>query len=77
MVGLLGAAQYLVLGAKARAILAGRVNVTCEDVRSMAPPVLRHRIFTNFNADSEGITVEQIIERLLRTVPEPGEKDYK
>jgi MoxR-like ATPase len=70
------AAQFLVLGAKARAILAGRVNVTCDDVRAMAPPVLRHRIFTNFNADSEGITVEEIIARLLKTVPEPGEKDY-
>jgi MoxR-like ATPase len=71
------AAQYLVLGAKARAVLDGRVNVTCEDVRAMAPPVMRHRVFTNFNADSQGITVEEVIQRLLRAVPEPGEKDYR
>jgi MoxR-like ATPase len=70
------AAQYMVLGAKARAVLKGRVNVTCADIRAMAPPVLRHRIFTNFNADSEGITVEDVIGRLLKTIPEPSEKDY-
>jgi MoxR-like ATPase len=71
------AAQYMVLGAKARAVLDGRVNVTCADIRAMAPPVLRHRIFTNFNADSEGITVEQVIAKLLKSVPEPSEKDYR
>jgi MoxR-like ATPase len=71
------AAQYMVLGAKAHAILDGRVNVTCADVRAMAPPVLRHRIFTNFNADSEGVRVEDVIEKLLRAVPEPSEKDYR
>ncbi len=71
------AAQYMVLGAKAHAVLDGRVNVTCADVRAMAPPVLRHRLFTNFNADSEGVTVDDIIERVLRTVPEPSEKDYQ
>ncbi|MCX7046802.1 MAG: AAA family ATPase [Candidatus Sumerlaeota bacterium] len=70
------AAQYLILGAKARAILNGRVNVSCEDVRSVIRPVFRHRLFTNFNADAEGITVEDIIARLLETVKEPGEKDY-
>jgi MoxR-like ATPase len=71
------AAQYMILGAKAHAVLRGRVNVTCEDVRAMAPPVMRHRVFTNFNADSEGVTVEDIIDRVLRTVQEPSEKDYK
>jgi MoxR-like ATPase len=70
------AAQYMVLGAKARAVLAGRVNVTCADIRAMAAPVLRHRIFTNFNADSEGVTVEQVIAKLLKSVPEPSDKDY-
>ncbi|MBM4018779.1 MAG: MoxR family ATPase [Planctomycetes bacterium] len=71
------AAQYLVLGAKARAVFAGRLNVTCDDVRRVARPVLRHRLFTNFNADAEGITTEKIIERLLVTVPEPSPEDYR
>jgi MoxR-like ATPase len=71
------AAQYLVLGAKSRAVFAGRLNVTCDDVRAVARPVLRHRLFTNFNADAEGITPEKIIERLLATVPEPTSDDYR
>ncbi len=71
------AAQYLVLGAKARAVLDGRPNVSCRDVQALAPPVFRHRIFTNFNADAEGVSVEQIIERLLEAVSEPDEKDYR
>jgi MoxR-like ATPase len=66
------AAQYLVLGAKARAILHGRFAVSAEDVRALAYPVLRHRIFTNFNADAEGIGVDQVIEKILATVPEPA-----
>ncbi len=70
------AAQYLVLGAKARAVVDGRFNVSCADVRSVAPPVLRHRIITNFNADSEGVTVEQVIDKLLETIPEPSEAAY-
>ena len=65
------AAQNLILGAKARAILHGRFAVTAEDIRSVAYPVLRHRIFTNFNADAEGIDVDQVIEKILTTVPEP------
>jgi MoxR-like ATPase len=64
------AAQYLVLGAKAKAVLDGRVNVSCADVRSVARLVLRHRIFTNFQADSEGVTVESVITRILKEVPE-------
>jgi len=71
------AAQYLVLGAKARAILHGRYNVSCEDVRSLCVPVLRHRIFTNFNADAEGIDSVKIIELLLKAIKEPSEKDYE
>jgi len=66
------AAQNLILGAKARAILGGRFAVSADDVRAMAPPVLRHRIFTNFNADAEGIDAEEIIRRLLDSVAEPS-----
>jgi MoxR-like ATPase len=70
------ACQYLILAAKARAALHGRCNVSCNDVRYAAVPVLRHRMFTNFNADSEGVTPVEIIAKLLEAVPEPGEKDY-
>ncbi len=65
------AAQYLVLGAKARALLQGRFSVQAEDVRAMAGPVLRHRIFTNFNADAEGVDTNQVIEKIVQSVPEP------
>ena len=71
------AAQYLVLGAKARAVIEGRFNVSCGDVRSVAHPVLRHRILTNFNADSEGITEEDVIDKLLQNIPEPDEETYE
>jgi MoxR-like ATPase len=70
------AAQYLVIGAKARAILSGKYNVSCADIRSVAHPVLRHRIYTNFNADAEGIKPDDIIARLLKTVPEPSAAEY-
>ncbi len=66
------AAQYMILGAKARAILHGRYAVTADDIRAMALPVLRHRLFTNFNADAEGVDVNQIIEKLIQVVPEPS-----
>ncbi len=65
------AAQNIILSAKARAILHGKFAVSADDIRAMAFPVLRHRIFTNFNADAEGVDVEQVIEKLLHTVPEP------
>ncbi|MHB1034598.1 MAG: AAA family ATPase [Pirellulales bacterium] len=65
------AAQYMILGAKARAILHGRFAVAAEDIRAMAHPVLRHRIFTNFNADAEGVDVNQVVDKILKTVPEP------
>ncbi|GIX02600.1 MAG: MoxR family ATPase [Thermogutta sp.] len=65
------AAQNLILTAKARAILHGRFAVTADDIRAMAFPVLRHRIFTNFNADAEGVDVDQIIEKILEVIPEP------
>jgi MoxR-like ATPase len=70
------AGQFLVLGAKALALIEGRLNVSCNDVRAIARPVLRHRMFTNFNADSEGLTVEDIIDRLLKQVEEPDEAEY-
>jgi MoxR-like ATPase len=70
------AAQYLVLAGKARAILSGRFAPACEDIRWAALPVMRHRIFTNFAADSEGVSPPQIVERLLSEVEEPSEKDY-
>ena len=70
------AAQYLVLGAKARAVIAGRFNVSCADVRAVALPVLRHRIITNFNADSQGVSVDDVVAKLLQSVPEPSEASY-
>jgi MoxR-like ATPase len=68
------ASQYLILGGKARAILHGRMHVTTEDIREVAYPVLRHRLITTFNADAEGITRDQIIKRLLETVPLPQDE---
>ena len=56
-------------------MLSGRVNVSCADVRSVAPMVLRHRIFTNFNADAEGINTERIIDMLCMEIKEPEAKD--
>ncbi len=66
------AGQYLVLAAKAWAALEGRLNVCCADVRRNAHSVLTHRIACNFHAASEGIDTTQIIDRLLKHVPEPG-----
>jgi MoxR-like ATPase len=65
------AAQYLVLAGKARALLHGRFNVSTEDIQALAYPVMRHRILTNFHAESQRITTEEIIRRLLESVPEP------
>ncbi len=59
------ASQYLILGAKTRAILSGRYTPDIDDIRAMARPVLRHRLVTNFNAEADGITSVQIIDRLL------------
>ena len=63
------ASQYLVLGAKARAVLQGRFYVSQEDIRRVAAPVLRHRIKLNFNADAEGITPDEIVRRLSAAIP--------
>ncbi|MCZ6672779.1 MAG: MoxR family ATPase [Verrucomicrobia bacterium] len=64
------AAQALVLGGKALALWQGRAYVTPDDIRKLAAPVLRHRILLNYRAEAEGATVEQIIEKLVETVPE-------
>jgi len=61
------ASQYLVLGAKARAALNGRFHAETDDIRAVAAPVLRHRIMTNFNAEAEGITPNEIIRRLIES----------
>ena len=63
------AGQYLILGGKARALMKGRLHVTIEDIEAVAAPVLRHRIIANFNAEAEGITVGQIIDKILTLVP--------
>ncbi len=64
------ASQYLVLGAKARAVLHGRFHASCDDIRAVAHPVLRHRILTNFNAEAEGIKADEIVRRLIEAVGE-------
>ena len=73
----LRASQFLILGGKARALIHGRYNVSVEDIQALAYPVFRHRILTNFHAESENIRSEDIIRRLLGAVPVPksGLKD--
>jgi MoxR-like ATPase len=63
------AVQYLILGAKARALLYGRAHVQTEDIQALALPVLRHRILTNFTAASEGVTTDTVIKRLVDETP--------
>ena len=65
------AAQYLILGGKARALMNGRVHVSFDDVRALAHPVLRHRILTNFHAQSERVSRDHIVDQLLKAVPMP------
>jgi MoxR-like ATPase len=67
--------QYLLLGAKARAVLNGRFFATTEDIKAVAHPVLRHRVITNFNAESAGISSDKVIDRLLTEVPERRQGD--
>ena len=64
------ACQFLVLGAKARALVQGRTHVSSDDIRTLAAPVLRHRILVNYRAEAEGTNVGAIIRRLLETVKE-------
>ena len=65
------AAQHMVLGAKARSLMSGRYHVSFEDVRALAHPVMRHRIIRNFHAESEKVSTDDIITRLLAAVPQP------
>jgi MoxR-like ATPase len=65
------AAQYVVLGAKARALISGRSHATVEDIRALLAPTLRHRILVGYRAEAEGISVEHVIQRLLETVEPP------
>jgi MoxR-like ATPase len=65
------AAQNLVLGGKARALTNGRYHVNFDDIRAMAHPVLRHRVLTNFRAESEGVTTDQLVDELLNAVAVP------
>jgi MoxR-like ATPase len=71
------AVQFLVLGAKARAAIAGEYNVTCAHVRAIAPLVLRHRVMTNFHGEAEGMTPDKIVKMLLEHVSEPRPEDYR
>jgi MoxR-like ATPase len=65
------AAQYLILGAKAKALTEGRYHVSFDDIRALAHPVLRHRVLANFRAESEGISTDALVDELLKTVPTP------
>jgi MoxR-like ATPase len=65
------AAQYMVLGAKSRALLEGRNHATVDDIRALVHPTLRHRILVSYRAEAEGIGVDQIVDRLLEYVPLP------
>ncbi len=71
------AVQYLVLGAKARAAIAGEYNVTCDHVRAVAALVLRHRIMPNFHGEAEGMNANKLVKMLLEHVEEPRPEDYK
>ena len=66
------AAQYLILGAKARALVRSRYHVAFEDIQALAGPVLRHRILTNFHAESEQVSTDQLIDQLLEMIPTPS-----
>jgi MoxR-like ATPase len=63
------AVQYLILGGKARALLYGRTHVSTDDIQALAKPVLRHRIVLNFAAESEGVTSDQVVEKLIKVTP--------
>jgi MoxR-like ATPase len=67
----LRASQALILGGKARALMQGRYHVSVKDIQALAAPILRHRIITNFYAESDGINSDRIIERLIESVPPP------
>jgi len=66
----LRASQYMVLGAKARALLHGRSHVTFDDIKALALPVFRHRLLVNYRAEAEGVTINDLVDRLLKSVKE-------
>jgi MoxR-like ATPase len=66
------AAQAMIMGSKIHAVLAGRVNVSFDDVRRVALPALRHRLILNYEADAKGVTADRVVAELLATVPEKG-----
>ncbi len=68
----LRASQALILGGKARALIHGRYHVSVNDVRALAPAILRHRIVTNFYAESDGVDADMVITKLLEAVPAPA-----
>ncbi|MBQ18824.1 MAG: AAA family ATPase [Planctomycetaceae bacterium] len=70
------AGQFLLAGGKAMAAMSGRPSVSLEDIRRVAGPVLRHRVSTNFQAQAEGLSTDDIIRRLLKEVPEPTVDKY-
>ncbi len=63
--------QYLILGGKARALVNGRTHVSTDDIQAIAKPVLRHRVVVSFAAQSDGVSADSIIERILRS-PRPA-----
>lgn len=69
------ASQYMILAAKARAVLHGRYYVSSDDIRAVATPVLRHRIVTNFNAEAEGVSADDIVHQLAATIPVAGDDE--
>src|SRR5262249_22820561 len=67
----LRASQFLILGGKARAVMQGRFNISVDDIRHLAPPVFRHRLLTNFHAESAQVSTDHIVQKLLEAVPVP------
>lgn len=67
------ATQFLVLAAKARALLGGRYHVTVEDLQSLALPILRHRVLTNFHSESDRVTVDDVLRQMIDALPAPSE----
>jgi MoxR-like ATPase len=64
----LRAAQFLILGAKARALLTGRAHVSIDDIKALVPATFRHRILINYRAEAEGVNVEKVIGRIVESV---------
>ena len=71
------AGQFLISGGKAMAAMEGRFSVSVADIQKVALPVLRHRVSTNFQAQAEGMTTEDVIERLLKEVPPPEVEKFE